>query len=1154
LGCLAGVLLAATFLAAVPERPVSVAREKAEPAAKAEPLPFTHKVEVYRDKTGDVLAFSLRLEQPFLADEFEKSSYLRLQALDKNAYLLYPTETKFHQKHAEFYGRLRGSGKARLRITYEIVSENLDSSRRIDVRQGDIEVPIPAKEGGPLAIYRDWAQQQNAHFLTLLDLYPQDTFLQYVLLQSPERYGIPSPTLATPQPTDQELEANLYDVFTGSLAIQEALQRHTLRAGGRAGDLNIHISQLHPPELRSPPYAELLAQKQKQGLQPKVHEMATLVPEDQYFLHFQSMAAAGELFDLTTDWGDSLLRLFTISAQDNRVQQKLEDQLCLRRGPLSRLFADGVVAEMAVTGSDFFVVEGTDITLLLRLKQPDLFQKAADNWLAQSKAKYKGLMERDFNYRGHKIAARYTEDRMVSSFVVRHGDYAIYSNSHRAIRKVVDAFTGTGPRLADAPDYRYLCTLLPPADGPRSGYLFVSEAFLKRLVGPAFKISEKRRLQCFNNLVMLNNASLFYRMEYGRSPGSLTDLIENHFVDPKKLVCPHGGAYALDAAQDTCTCSLHNRLKYLTPNAELSVLQVSTQERQEYERYQQHYQAFWQGLFDPIAVRITAAPRVKLEVCVLPFANGSLYQELRAWVADKPQPLGTAAIAPSAVASLVAVRGRKEVAAWLRQVPGIPEALEADPTLTDLGWLGDRLSLHFCDGDALLEVDPTQLRPLDVLGGKTSLEQQAVATVALAALQLPLYIGIDVEDRDKAARLLDQLSRKIFLKKGDFYSLPTKLDVYRLPDYKEHPIYVLSYQLYAVKVRLHVAVVGSQLVAATKPETLREVIDAAGNKEAGKPAEAHLLLRLNHRGLKRLTNAVQLYWEEKSRLACHHNIMPLYTLIKLYDLPMDEVHRLSEAKYGVTYLCPDHGVYAYDGKADQVVCSVHGNRQHSRQKPAAAQDSSFSRFVERVDQVEVRLRFQDDGLIATVEIARAEPGRGSDGCEDPRRTWTRWWHTAGYLLAPHGISGWMMDPAPRERAAMRALGPGGRARGDRAPQELTQEIHGGAALWPAVPPHRHPHRPRLRARPGPADSPHLAPGSCLPRPAHIEANDLRHGNFYSAPMCSPFPATEQSARYPPAPASCRPGPGCCHAGRCGGWAWTTASGAGTLRSTSHRMT
>ena len=49
------------------------------------------------------------------------------------------------------------------------------------------------------------------------------------------------------------------------------------------------------------------------------------------------------------------------------------------------------------------------------------------------------------------------------------------------------------------------------------------QAMLRRLVGPEAKISEKRRIQCFNNLVMLNNASLFYRLEYGRSPATLSD-------------------------------------------------------------------------------------------------------------------------------------------------------------------------------------------------------------------------------------------------------------------------------------------------------------------------------------------------------------------------------------------------------------------------------------------------------------------------------------------------------------------------------------------------------------------------------------------------------------------------------------------------------
>ena len=68
---------------------VSVAR-----GAEHEPLPFSHKVEVYRDKDGQVIAFSLKLEQPFLAEEFEKSNYLRLQPLDRNAYLIYPPRNR----------------------------------------------------------------------------------------------------------------------------------------------------------------------------------------------------------------------------------------------------------------------------------------------------------------------------------------------------------------------------------------------------------------------------------------------------------------------------------------------------------------------------------------------------------------------------------------------------------------------------------------------------------------------------------------------------------------------------------------------------------------------------------------------------------------------------------------------------------------------------------------------------------------------------------------------------------------------------------------------------------------------------------------------------------------------------------------------------
>ena len=462
------------------------------------------------------------------------------------------------------------------------------------------------------------------------------------------------------------------------------------------------------------------------------------------------MQAANDLMDLSAEWGESLLRLWTVNARDPHLRAKYEDQLCVRRDPLTQLFADQVISELGVTGSDFFIAEGTDLTILFRLKNADVFQQAADRWLADVKQKYPNLQERDVNYRGHRIAARYTTDRMVSSFVLYKDDLAIFSNSPVVMRKIIDTLLGESPALADALDYQYVTTVLEPGDDPSNAYLYASEAFLKRLTSPRFKIAEKRRLEAFNHLVMLNNASMFYRLEYGRSPESLSDLVKGRFYDPQDVVDPTGGAYAWDAARDTATSSVYNRIKHLTPIVELEVLQVSRQEQQEYDRYKQRYAQLWKGVFNPVAVRLTVGdPTVKLETLVLPFANGSLYAGIKSVLADRPLPLQTEQIARSAVASVKLVPGRESIGGFLRVVPGVQEVLAEDPTLTDMTWIGDRMSLHFLDDSTILEVDPTRLQRLEQFFGVGVPEQTALSAV-IAATSLPVYFSIDVEDEDKA--------------------------------------------------------------------------------------------------------------------------------------------------------------------------------------------------------------------------------------------------------------------------------------------------------------------------------------------------------------------------------------------------------------------
>ena len=232
-----------------------------------------------------------------------------------------------------------------------------------------------------------------------------------------------------------------------------------------------------------------------------------------------------------------------------------------------------------------------------------------------------------------------------------------------------------------------------------------------------------------------------------------------------------------------------------------------------------------------------------------------------------------------------------------------------------------------------LQIDPAHLQGKLPMLGEIPVAQQIMASGVVMATGMPVYGTIDVENREKAQRLLELMSKEVFLQQENIGFVPTQLDGYRLPDYKGHAIYVFSMQVYAVKLRLHVALIANQLVASTKPNVLEEVIDASVAEAEPSATRGHLLVRFNRLALGKMYDDVQMYWAEKSRLACHRNTILIYNLHKLYGTPIDEVPRLAEVKYGIRPYCPDHGDYSFDPQTNRCVCSVHGNRELSRQKP-----------------------------------------------------------------------------------------------------------------------------------------------------------------------------------------------------------------------------
>ena len=941
-----------------------------------EPLPFKQEIESFRDDEKGEIYFSVRLEQPFLAEEFESSNYLRLTPLDESSYLVYPHETRFERKHAEFFGRMRGAGTAKLRLSYETVNENADGTRRLETSHGDLEIPIPAESGGSPTIRTAWADRQNAYYLNLLAYYPNESFFQYLLLQSRERYGVNPPDWSAVAAPAAAADFARYQMFTRSLSIQGALQRSTLGAPPNLGDQIVPIDTVASPPWRPRDYAALLEHKLKEEkVEPKPHELARFTPADQYFLWFRSQRDVNEAFDFISSWGDEFGRLFAAQAWDNHLREKFDEQLCLRNESLVELCDKGVIGELALTGADPFVIEGSDLTYLLRVSDPAAFRAVFAATTAEAKARRPDLVERDFHYRGHTVAVRYTDDRSISSFHVEHEDLVVVSNSHRAARAVIDAIVGKSPRLSEAPDYLYITTLAPPAPDARGGFLYASEAFLKRNLGPAAKISEKRRVQCFNNLVMLNNASLFYRLEYGKSPASLTALSDGKFIDLGRVVCPHGGAYAFDPEHDAATCSLHNRPRLLTPNSELTTRLISPAEQREYEEYKSKYAYDWQGLFTPLAARLTLDRTIEVEFHVPTLANGDWDRTIRASLAERAAPLGAAKTAPSAIASLSAVVGRERILGWLKSIPGASETFDADPTLGDPRWLGDRVSIHVGDEDLLLEIDPVRLTQLDSVppfGIRIGAYEQSLAAAAIWATEMPVYVSIDLEDRDKAADLLQGLESRAFLQKGSIAGLGAAVDSYRAPDHHGLAIHVLTFQWYAFKARLHLAIVGDQLVASTQLGTLREVIDASFDATDRPPTMAHAMVRFHRQAAVKLAAELETYWSEKSRLACHNNAISIQNLLKLYGAPISEIDRLSDAKYGVTYFCPEGGEYHHDADKDQVICDVHGNRQSAKQHPREGMPSSFRRFFDGIDELTASLLLREEESIVTLRIERAE--------------------------------------------------------------------------------------------------------------------------------------------------------------------------------------
>lgn len=499
----------------------------------------------------------------------------------------------------------------------------------------------------PDAKTRSWtfaeAEQQ-------LQMYPKDLFLQYVTLKLAQREGLSVSHLPMFQERtrrqesfDRNSEVDLFSLFSGSLAVQESLQLDAMQprsafnqtTGAQTpaeADSDVSVRSLVGPTVKSHPWKEMLGDKA-----PAVSGLVMYVPADQYYIGFRSVSRMLDVLDGGDLFAKHLYTQTDAGAFVRDTEERLRTQLAIDTNPLARPIYDLVVKEIAITGSDPFVAEGSDVTLLFQFEQPAVFQAQMEQYLKKAEQSGSDVKRTELKVQGIPVTHVASPDRRVHVYSAYPAPgLHVRSNSRIGLEQTLRMMTSKAEdseSLGATDEFRYIRTLIPPDSKEEDGLIYLSDAFIRRLMAPELKLTELRRLRCNNVLRMIGYSAALYAAENDRWPKSLKEL-ENAKCLPggfgkDNLACPCGGQHRLSEDGHHGTCSHHGHADSLTPCCEIPEDKVTGEEAKAYQQFVVAYEQYWQTFFDPIAIRVKATPdSYRLETIVLPLINNSMYQSM----------------------------------------------------------------------------------------------------------------------------------------------------------------------------------------------------------------------------------------------------------------------------------------------------------------------------------------------------------------------------------------------------------------------------------------------------------------------------------------------------------------------------------------------
>jgi hypothetical protein len=224
---------------------------------------------------------------------------------------------------------------------------------------------------------------------------------------------------------------------------------------------------------------------------PAVEPIANRVPPELFYARFGNFPNYLWFSHRMDDWGGEIGNLVQQRAIDYGLNNRQQEQLCLRETALTEVLGPTVISDVALVGYDMFMREGAAMGILFEARNSLLLANSIGGNRTEALRGDRTATEEKVLIGGKQVSFVSTPDNRLRSFYVSIDNYNMVTTSHRLVERFIQV-ASDGDSLGASAEFRHARQLFPIARND-AAFVYLSSPFLQNLVSPRYQVELQRR-------------------------------------------------------------------------------------------------------------------------------------------------------------------------------------------------------------------------------------------------------------------------------------------------------------------------------------------------------------------------------------------------------------------------------------------------------------------------------------------------------------------------------------------------------------------------------------------------------------------------------------------------------------------------------------